>query len=40
MSTETINQVLVDLKLDGKIATLKEGLSTYCSENNNLFSVG
>jgi ATP-binding cassette subfamily C (CFTR/MRP) protein 4 len=26
--------------LDKKINSLSQGLQTYCSENNNLFSVG
>jgi len=26
--------------MDQKISQLKEGINTYCTENNNLFSVG
>jgi len=26
--------------MDQKVYSLKEGINTYCTENNNLFSVG
>ena len=40
LNEQQIQQILVDLKLDQKISQLKEGINTYCTENNNLFSVG
>lgn len=37
---EEIVEIVKDVGLDKKISTLKDGLDSYCSENNNLFSVG
>jgi ATP-binding cassette subfamily C (CFTR/MRP) protein 4 len=40
ISDKDINQIVKDISLDKKIESLKDGLQTYCSESNNLFSVG
>jgi len=32
--------VIKEVNLDEKVNSLDEGLMTFCSENNNLFSVG
>jgi len=37
---EEIDQIVKDIELTEKIKSLKDGLQTYCSESNNLFSVG
>lgn len=37
---EQINGVIQEVNLEEKISSLPEGLMTYVSENNNLFSVG
>jgi ABC-type multidrug transport system fused ATPase/permease subunit len=35
-----IDQIIKDVSLEQKVNSLKDGLETYCSESNNLFSVG
>lgn len=40
ISDKDINQIVKNISLDKKIDSLKDGLQTYCSESNNLFSVG
>lgn len=40
ISDKDINQIVKDISLDKKIESLKDGIQTYCSESNNLFSVG
>lgn len=39
-SDAKIAKIIKDIELDGKIDSLKDGIETYCSESNNLFSVG
>lgn len=39
-SEEQLKQVIIDVNLAEKIASFDKGLDTYCSESNNLFSVG
>jgi ATP-binding cassette subfamily C (CFTR/MRP) protein 4 len=39
-SDEEIIKIIKDISLEQKVASLKDGLETYCSESNNLFSVG
>lgn len=40
LSDSEILQIIKDIELDKKINSLSDGLNTYCSESNNLFSVG
>ena len=35
-----IAKIIEDISLEKKVESLKDGLETYCSESNNLFSVG
>lgn len=37
---EEVKTVIKDVNLEKKIDSFKEGLETYCSESNNLFSAG
>lgn len=37
---EEVKEVIKDLGLEKKIYGFKEGIETYCTESNNLFSVG
>lgn len=40
LSDKEINEVVAEVNLSEKIASMPLGINTYCSEANNLFSVG
>ena len=40
MTDAEIEQIVGDVNLKDKIASLKDGIETYVSESNNLFSAG
>ena len=40
LSDAEINKIVADIGLSKKISSLKDGMNTYCSESNSLFSAG